>query len=168
MNQRERILDAVADLTAARRRLPPRGEVADRVGLTKQGVLHYFPGRGALDAAVLERSLARVDSAMNEAAEGGSPVAAYLGLSSPDGGDYAAAAVILYAAPVDMPTEVRDAMARWERIIAEEVGDPLQAEIVRLTGDGLFAEALVTGVAPDADRVERLVAHLRGTHRGRP
>jgi AcrR family transcriptional regulator len=168
MEQRERILDAVAELTTARGRLPSLLEVAAEVGLTKQGVLHYFPSREALDTAVLLRSLARIDAAMAEAAATGSPVATYLGLSSPDDGDYAAAAVVLSAASAGMPVQVQDATARWEALIADEVGDPVRAEVVRLTGDGLFAEALLTGVAPATDRIERLVAHLRGPLRGQP
>ena len=168
MDQRERILDAVGELTTARGRLPSILEVAGEVGLTKQGVLHYFPSRAALDTAVLERAVSRIDTAMTEAASAaeGSPVATYLGLSSPDDGDYAAAAVVLSAAASGTPTAAQEAAARWEALIAEEVGDPVQAEVVRLVGDGLFAEALLTGVPPAAGRVERLVAHLRGTRGG--
>ena len=168
MEQRERILDAVAALTTARGRLPSLLEVAAEVGLTKQGVLHYFPSREALDTAVLLRSVARIDAAMTEAAATGSPVATYLGLSSPDDGDYAAAAVVLSAASAETGGQVHDATARWEALIADEVGDPVRAEVVRLTGDGLFAEALLTGVAPATERVERLVAHLRGPLGGQP
>lgn len=170
MDQRERILDAVGTLTTARGRLPSILEVAGEVGLTKQGVLHYFPSRAALDAAVLERAVARIDTAMTESAgaAGGSPVATYLGLSSPDDGDHAAAAVILSAASNGMQTAVQEAVDRWEALITEEVGDPVRAEVVRLAGDGLFAEALFTGLSPATERVDRLVAHLRGSPRGRP
>lgn len=49
---------------------------------------------------------------------------------------------------------------RWEAMIADEVGDPVRAEVVRLVGDGLLAEALLTGTPPAADRVERLIVHL--------
>lgn len=168
MDQRERILRAVGELTATRRRLPSLPEVAAEVGLTKQGVLHYFPSREALDAAVLRRSLARIDVAMTAAADGGSPLATYLGLSSPDDGDQAAAAVVLSAATAGTTSEVQAAVARWEALIAAEVGDPVRAEVARLAGDGLFAEALLTGTPPAADRVERLVTHLRGIRPGRP
>ena len=169
MDQRERILAAVGELTTAHRRLPSLLEVAAEVGLTKQGVLHYFPNRAALDAAVLEHAVARIDAAMTEAAgaAGTSPVATYLGLSSPDDADYAAAAVILSMASSDLPTKVQEAVGRWEALITEEVGDPVRAEVVRLTGDGLFAEALLTGVPPAPERVERLVEHLRRTPPGR-
>ena len=171
MQQQERILDAVQELAVASGRLPSILEIARAVGLTKQGVLHYFPSRAALDAAVVSRALSRVDAAMEKAAASGSPTAAYLRLSSPDAGDRAAVTVLAASrgASAEPPTEVRAAVARWEALIAAELGDPVRAEVVRLVGDGLFGEALVTGVPPSPERVDRLVAHLRvTTPRARP
>lgn len=164
MEQRERILDAIQALTVANRKLPSILDVAAEVGLTKQGVLHYFPTRRALDSAVISRALRRVDNAMSEAAASGSPAATYLRLSSPDEEDRAAVMVLVAALRRDgngLPPEVGQAVIRWEKLIAQELGDPVRAEVVRLVGDGLFGEALVTGTAPAAERVERLVAHLR-------
>lgn len=164
MEQRERILDAIQELTSANGKLPSILEIAHEVGLTKQGVLHYFPTRAALDAAVVLRALAKVDAAMKEAAAGGSPTAAYLRLSSPDAGDRAALMVLAAAfrgRASGLPPEVGQAAIRWEALIAEELGDPVRAQVVRLVGDGLFGEALVTGVPPTAERIELLVTHLR-------
>lgn len=164
MDQSERILDVIQDLTAANGRLPSILEIAQEVGLTKQGVLHYFPTRAALDAAVVLRALAKVDAAMGEAAASGSPTATYLRLSSPDVGDRAALMVLAAAfrgRASGLPPEVGQAIARWEALMAEELGDPVRAEVVRLAGDGLFGEALVTGTPPTAERIERLVTHLR-------
>src|SRR5919107_6406604 len=116
MDQRERILDAMQDLTTATGKVPSILAIARAVGLTKQGVLHYFPSRAALDAAVLLRAVARVDAAMGEAATSGSPTATYLRLSSPDDGDRAALMVLAGAfrgrANV-LPPEVGEAVARW-------------------------------------------------------
>ena len=148
----------------ARRRLPSILDVATEVGLTKQGVLHYFPTRAELDAAVVMRAVGRVDAAMREAAVGGSPVATYLGFSAPDDGDTAAVMVLAAAFRREgsgLPPEAVQAVGNWEALIADEVGDPVLAEVVRLVGDGLFGEALLTGTPPTAERVERLVAHLR-------
>lgn len=164
MEQRERILDATQDLTAAAGKVPSILAVAQAVGLTKQGVLHYFPSRAALDAAVLLRAVAKVDAAMAEAAASGSPSATYLRLSSPDDGDRAALMVLSAGSrghANELPPEVGRAAARWEALIAEELGDPVRAEVVRLVGDGLFGEALVTGTPPSPERIERLVTHLR-------
>jgi AcrR family transcriptional regulator len=165
-------LDAIQALTLANRKLPSILEVAEEVGLTKQGVLHYFPTRRALDAAVTLRALAKVDDAMREAAAAGSPAATYLRLASLDEEDQAAVMVLVAALrreEIGLPPEVGQAVSRWEGLIAEELGDPVRAEVVRLVGDGLFGEALITGTAPTAERVERLVAHLRTAPvRGRP
>jgi AcrR family transcriptional regulator len=166
MDQSERILDAVQDLALSTGQLPSIVQVAAKVGLTKQGVLHYFPTRAALDRAVVVRAVARVDAAMSTAAAAGrSPGATYLRLSAPEDGDRAAAVVIAAAVRRGeslVPSEVDDAVARWEGLIAEEVGDPVRAEVVRLVGDGLFAEALVSGRPPDPERVTRIVEHLLG------
>jgi AcrR family transcriptional regulator len=169
MEQKERILDAVQELAIATGRLPSILEVAKEVGLTKQGVLHHFPTRAALDAAVVVRAVARVDASMSAAAADGSPAATYLRLSAPDDGDRAAAVVMAAAARRGeslLPPEVRAAPDRWEALIAEEVGDPVRAEVVRLVGDGLFAEALLAGHPPATERVDRLVAHLLSSRHG--
>lgn len=169
MDKREQVLDVVQDLTLETGRMPSILEIASRLGLTKQGVLHYFPNRAALDGAVVTRAVARVDAAMTAAvATGGSPVATYLRFSTPDDADRAAAMVLAAASRQDdsgLPPELERAAARWEALIADEVGDPVQAEVVRLVGDGLFAEALLTGTAPAAERVERLIAHLAAPSR---
>lgn len=168
MTQPERILDAVQDLVVAQGRLPSIVEIARVVGLTKQGVLHYFPTRAALDAAVVARALARVEAAMEEAAAEGSPTATYLSLSTPDAEDRAAVAVLAASgrAAEGPPADLARAVSRWEDLIAAELGDPVRAEVVRLVGDGLFGEALVTGAPPSPDRVARLVAHLRASTGG--
>lgn len=164
MDKREQVLDVVQDLTLETGRMPSILEIASRLGLTKQGVLHYFPNRAALDAAVVARAVTRVDDAMTAAvATGGSSVATYLRFSTPDDADRAAALVLAAALRKDgsgAGPELERAAARWEALIADEVGDAVRAEVVRLVGDGLFAEALITGIAPAVERVERLIEHL--------
>jgi hypothetical protein len=51
-------------------------------------------------------------------------------------------------------------MERWEQMLADELGDRVLAEIVRLTGDGLFGEALATGSPPSPDRVDRMISYF--------
>ena len=67
------------------------------LGLTKQCVLHHFPSRAALDAAVTRRALPRVGAAMAAAAAGGSPLETYLRLSAPTGDDQVVVLVLLAA-----------------------------------------------------------------------
>ena len=162
----EEVLDAVQGLTLATGRLPSILEIAKAVGLTKQGVLHHFPTRAALDAAVTRRALSRVDAAMTKAAADGSPLETYLRLSSPTGGDQVVVLVLMAAlrrrGREELAEEIERTVSGWQAMIADEVGDPTQAEVVRLVGDGLFSEALLTGTPPSPDRLTRLVAHLRG------
>lgn len=162
----EEVLDAVQGLTLATGRLPSILEIAKAVGLTKQGVLHHFPTRAALDAAVTRRALSRVDAAMTKAAADGSPLETYLRLSSPTGGEQVVVLVLMAALrrrdSEELAEEIERTVSGWEAMIADELGDPMQAEVVRLVGDGLFSEALLTGTPPSPDRLTRLVAHLRG------
>ena len=77
------------------------------------------------------------------------------------------ATVMLAALEQDaMPTEVWDevtaAMNRWESLIAVEIGDVRRAEVIRLVGDGLFSEAMLTGSAPSPERIDALVDFLLG------
>lgn len=120
------MLQAAIALTLEQGIAPSIPEVARAVGLTKQGVLHYFPSRAALDEAVLFDALDRVDREMTAAA---------------------------------LPA-VMEAVTRWQSMIAEELGDPVRAQVVRLVGDGLFGESLVTGEPRSADLLDELVAHL--------
>ena len=160
------VLDAVQELTTASGRLPSIMEIAKAVGLTKQGVLHHFPTRAALDAAVTRRALSRVDAAMTKAAAHGSPLETYLRLSSPGDGDHVVVLVLMAALrrrdSDALAAEIERTVSRWQVMIAEEVGDPTHAEVVRLVADGLFSEALLTGTPPSPERLTRLVAHLRG------
>lgn len=169
MSQRDAILDAVTALVRTHGQLPSILDVAREVGLTKQGVLHYFPSRAALDQAVVLRAIERVDAALDAAvASGASVTATYLHLSRPADLDAAAAAVVLGAVGLqagDVLPAVLAASQRWEALIADEVGDPVRAEVIRLVGDGLLGEALATGQEPDAARIDRLAAHLAPTVR---
>ena len=165
MTTAEDVLDAVEELTVAHGRLPSLLEVPTSVGLTKQGVLHHFPTRAALDAAVTRRALSRVDAAMMDAAAHGSPTETYLHLSSPTAGDHAVVLVLMAAMrrgdSQGLAADIDQAVSAWQAMIADEVGDPVRAEVVRLVGDGLFSEALVSGSAPSPERLARLTAHLR-------
>lgn len=170
MARRDEILDAVQALTLQTGKLPSIEAVARAAGLTKQGVLHHFPTRVALDRAVVLRALDQVDAAMERAAREGSPLETYLRLSAPADEDRAAALVVTAGlrdgAGLALPPEVEAAAARWQRMLTDEVGDDVLGEVVRLTGDGLFSEALVTGAPPDRERVDRLVAWFRSAAAG--
>ena len=163
MVDRQGVLRAAISLTVERGTAPSIAEVARDVGLTKQGVLHYFPSRAALDEAVLRSALARLDTQMRAAAHQGCAAETYLRLAAPTDEDRAAALVmvtLLRRGELGLLPTVDDAVKRWELMIAEELGDPVRAQVVRLVGDGLFSQALITGSPPPADLLDELVAHL--------
>jgi AcrR family transcriptional regulator len=159
------VLDAAERLAAERGELPSLGEIAKAMDLTKQGVLHYFPTRAALDAAVVRRALSRVDAVMRTAASEGSPLEAYLRMSSPTDDDHVVVSVLMAALKArgssEVLTEVQSAVVAWEELIAEELGDPVVAAVARLTCDGLFSQALFTGVVPSPARIDDLLNFFR-------
>lgn len=127
-------------------------------------MLHYSPSRAALDEAVLLRAVGRLDEEMDAAAQEGRAAEAYLRLAAPSQEDRAAALVMVTmlrrggAAP--LPPAVAHAVERWQSLIADELGDPVRAKVVRLVGDGLFSEALLTGATPSPRLLEQLIEHL--------
>lgn len=157
------VLDAMQNLTLRDGRPPSIQAIAQEVGRSKQGVLHYFPDRDALDAALAARAIARVDAEMKTAAARGDAAATYLRLSVPTSGDRAVALVVLGSLRMraSLPPEVDAAIDRWERLIAEELDSPVRAEVVRLVADGLFVESLF-GATPPPERIQYLVDHLLG------
>ena len=73
---REKILDAAEELFA-RRGFTGVGlsEIADAVGLVKSSLFHHFPTKAQLYAAVVERILREIETALTQAlAAGGAPV----------------------------------------------------------------------------------------------
>ena len=76
LSPREKILDA-AEILFARRGFAGVGlsEIADAVGLGKSSLFHHFPTKAQLYAAVVERILAEMETALVRAlAAGGTPV----------------------------------------------------------------------------------------------
>jgi AcrR family transcriptional regulator len=160
---RDRVLDALQDLLLAGGSPPSLDAVAAAAGVSKGGLLHHFPDRRALAHALVRRVLDTTDAAMAEAAARGEAAATWLRLSAAQGSAARALLALsrVTAAGVDLPVEVAASVGRWQRMISDELGDPLRGEAVRLVGDGLLAEAL-SGPPPAAERVEALVAHLVG------
>lgn len=163
MAVRDRVLDALQELVLAGDPAPALDAVASAAGVSKGGLLHHFRDRGALARGLLQRVLAETDAAMAAAAERGEAAATWLRLSAAQGPEARAVLALLRvtASGLDLPPEVDAVGRRWQAAICAETGDPVRGEVVRLVGDGLLVEAL-TGVAPSAERVEVLVAHLLG------
>ena len=155
------VLDAMQDLILSEGQPPSIQAIASALGRSKQAVLHYFPDRAALEAALAARAIARVDEAMTAAATRGDAAATYLRLSLPTTEDRAVALLVLASLRTRdaLPGDIDAAIGRWEGLIAAELGSPVRAEVVRLVGDGLFVESLF-GDPPSAQRIEDLIVHL--------
>lgn len=161
---RERILDAAEELITAGHVPPALDAVAATAGVSKGGLLYHFDKRSLLQA-LMTRAVQRFDERLTRAAAEGLMAAAWLRLSVPEPSERA-----LYRAmsstmrltatgELDLPAEVADAEQRWQRMLTDELGDPVRARLVRLVGDGLFLAAL-TGPPPTSEEVEQLLRHL--------
>ena len=60
-----------------------------------------------------------------------------------------------------------DATARWEAMIAQEVGDAMQARIIRLVGEGLSVNSIIDPMSLN-DVDELIVALIPGEQESRP
>ncbi|WP_290655227.1 TetR/AcrR family transcriptional regulator [Kocuria sp.] len=116
--------------------------VARRCGLSKAGLLHHYPSRAALDAALLERlrSLVEEDVTVMREAPGGA-VRYYLASSLDAESDLeriVVAATRLAQADHSPAGELlRWARDLWYDVLVEQLGDPLLARFVLLAGDGV-------------------------------
>ncbi|MFC0682324.1 TetR/AcrR family transcriptional regulator [Lysobacter korlensis] len=173
MDMRERILAETRRLTLHHGVVPSLNTVADAAGVSKGGLIHHFPTRAALVDGLAQQALADVDLAMTAAARAGTAASAWLRLSVPVGEDlevFRAMAIAHHALGEPGTVTVQaatEAIRRWERLIAEEIGDRVLARIIRLVGDGLAMNALVGTADRDSGQeldelVERLVAQRRG------
>jgi AcrR family transcriptional regulator len=164
MSSRERILDAAEDLISQGQVPPPLDAVAAAAGVSKGGLLYHFD-KQALLRALVTRAVRRFDARLAEAAARGTMAAAWLRLSVPAAHEqrlYRAMLSMLRltaSGDLDLPAEVGEAEGRWQRMLTDEVGDPVRAHLVRLVGDGLFLAAL-TGEPPAAGDVDRLIDEL--------
>ncbi|MBM7415095.1 MULTISPECIES: TetR/AcrR family transcriptional regulator [Nocardiaceae] len=149
---RDRILDALETLLlddgADKATLEA---VASRAGVSKGGLLYHFPSKDAMMAALVRRLGERSDVQRVEAEAAGTSLAQWY-LQPPDASS--AEEVALYRStlaalrsidgrPGEVQQAVIDVMGMWDRALQREVTDPVQAEIVRLVGDGIYLAALL-------------------------
>lgn len=172
MDMRELLLAKTRELTLARGTIPSLNDVAAAAGVSKGGLIHHFPTRAALVDGLARDALEQIDRAMVEAAASGDAAAAWLRLSVPAGDDlelFRAMAVAHRALEAPGATTIAaagEATSRWERLIADEVGDPVLARVIRLVGDGLAMNAIAgLADAEGADHLGELERHLIPSHR---
>ena len=167
----DRILDALEQLLLETGPLHTTLDaVAARAGVSKGGLLYHFPSKDTLMAAMVRRLGARADAQLAEAVAGGSSISEfYLQVIAPESLDdhplYQSAIAALRSVDGqhdEVQQAVTEVMRGWDDGLRREIADPVQAEIVRLAGDGLFLATLLGLPQPDPELHRQVLARLLG------
>lgn len=138
--------------------------VAAQAGVSKGGLLYHFPTKSHLLLGLLAqiRDTVVIDMDRQSAAVGGAQ--AYLQYSIPtdDEGFFTSLIAAVRTgtgseAAADRETEDRAArllveiFAAWEAPMRAEIDDPVQAELIKLVGNGIYLSAIAGLPLPDSD-----------------
>ena len=168
---RDRILDALErlllDVGVAQVTLEG---VAASAGVSKGGLLYHFPTKEALLASMVRRLGERSDRQLADAVARGRTVSEiYLQYPVADSPEEMALYRSMLAAMRsadgqhdEVQQAVADVLRSWDAGLLAEIDDPVQAEIVRLVGDGIYLGALLGLPEPDPDLHRRVVDRLLG------
>ncbi|WP_182357545.1 TetR/AcrR family transcriptional regulator [Tomitella gaofuii] len=144
--------------------------VAADAGVSKGGLLYHFSTKEAMLAAMVRRLGARSDAELDAAVAGGTTVAEFY-LQALDNDSFSdkplyqsaiAALRGLDGRHEDVQAAMTEVLRGWDAGLQKEFDDPVDAEIVRLVGDGILLSALLDLPAPDPDLHARVVARLLG------
>lgn len=166
MSNKERILETARRLAVDTGSVPSMDVIASAAGVSKGGFTHHFKTRSALLAGLAEQAIASMDDALNAAVVTGQVVETWLRISmSREEADLYRALLMSFSdGGVDTTELLRrsaEASGRWERLLAEELGDPVAGSVVRLLGDGLVMNALTGDALPSLGAI---LGWLHGEH----
>ncbi len=180
MATRRSVLDAAADLVATE----GAGKltldaVAERVGLSKGGILHHFATKDSLIAAMIEDVVTQFEADLARHVVGetgpGSFARAFLrACLDPDGAltrTLRVSAGILAAVAINsqLLAPLRRRYDEWRRRLEDDGIDPAIAELVRSAADGLWlGNVLELGVASIGLRKRVFAKLIELTHLGTP
>jgi AcrR family transcriptional regulator len=166
---RDRILAAVRALLA---RGGPDAVTLDaaasEAGVSKGGLLYHFPTKASLFVGVLSQMRDRVVADMAARTADGDPVTAFLEYGLPvDDEDAFAVALIAavhngQAADPEIRALLLDGFRAWEAPMLDAVAEPVQAEIIRLVGNGIYLSAISGLPLPDRALLTRVIDRLAG------
>lgn len=138
--------------------------VAAQAGVSKGGLLYHFPSKSHLLLGLLEqiRDTVVVDMDRQSAVVGGAQAYLQYAIPTDDEGFFTSliAAVRTGSGPdagADPETEDRAArllveiFAAWEAPMRAEIADPVQAELIKLVGNGIYLSAIAGLPLPDSD-----------------
>ncbi|MFI8565035.1 TetR/AcrR family transcriptional regulator [Rhodococcus sp. NPDC078407] len=144
--------------------------VAAAAGVSKGGLLYHFKTKDSLVAAMVRRLAVQADQQRADAGEGGTSVAEWY-LQPPD--CISEKEIELYRSTLaalrsvdgnsgEVQDAVVDMMQQWDEGLRAEIDDPVQAEIVRLVGDGIYLAAVLDLPPVDPELHKRVVDRLLG------
>ncbi len=153
--------------------------VAEKVGLSKGGILHHFATKDSLVSAMVEEIVSHFEGDLARHLQGergpGSFARAFLRACLDEGGvvtrSLRVSAGILAAVASDhaLLSPLRRRYEVWRARLADDGIDPAIAEIVRSAADGLWlGNALELGIASDAIRRRVFAKLIELTHIAAP
>ncbi|MFF3221371.1 TetR/AcrR family transcriptional regulator [Nocardia suismassiliense] len=176
VNTRDRILDALESLLLEKGMSHVTLEsVATKAGVSKGGLLYHFKSKDALLAGLVRRLTERANQQLTDATARGQSVAGwYLQTPNPDDATDAVelelyrsmlATMRTIDAATDAETDevqqaLMDMMSSWSDDLDTEIADPVQADLVRLVGDGVYLRALLGLPQIEPARYRRVVQRL--------
>ncbi len=173
---RDRILDALETLLLDKGMSQVTLEnVAAAAGVSKGGLLYHFKSKDALLAGLVRRLGERSTEQLGQAVAQGKSVAEwYLQTPNPQN-DSDALELALYRSMVaamrtvegpptpdddEVQRAVADVMTSWKDGLDAELADPVQAELIRLVGDGVFLRSLLNLPPLDPTLYKAVVTRL--------
>ncbi|MEU0542408.1 TetR/AcrR family transcriptional regulator [Nocardia sp. NPDC005978] len=179
---RNRILDALETLLLEKGMAQVTLEsVAAAAGVSKGGLLYHFKSKDALLAGLVRRLGRRTEEQVRTVVDSGQSVAEWY-LQNPQHYDDAdvhelalyrsmLAAMRTVDGPVDQSGDETDralfeVLDSWKGVLDNEIEDPVDAEIIRLVGDGVYLRALLGMPPVDAEVYRQVVTRLTGGSSG--
>jgi AcrR family transcriptional regulator len=141
--------------------------VADAAGVSKGGLLYHFPSKAALIEGLAERLVEFTEANLVRARREG-VVRVFLETSLPgsDEADHYWAVFTALRSGIEVGEGVQDLVqhvfAVWSEALHEHLADPVEADVIRLVGDGLYLGA-VLGLEPlRSDALAAVLERLAG------
>ncbi|GED70442.1 TetR family transcriptional regulator [Brevibacillus reuszeri] len=116
--------------------------VANEAGVSKGGLLHYFPNKKALIeggiTSVIEKYTENLEKSSQKDSDPGHTLRAYIEVSMHDPDQLTAGLLAAIATDPELLKPLQDHYAVWQRHVENDGLDPVFATIIRLAIDGLW------------------------------